>query len=193
MLAPDTKTHFQIAPICPMQLLFLLLSVRFGLQRPLEGPRGPNEPQIVFLGTSPSDIAMIYHSWARYSASTTPGEVFRPFWTKSELLTLPRDWFTSKKALQRPKWSLWDVPQKHDFGLWPWFIVLEPRKKVYSLGERINQPVPVKMSTWDFHTAQRGPGATWKTCQKCEKSKTEALRCLRVALVGFVPHPPPEN
>ena len=53
LLAPDTKTHFQTAPICPMQLLFLLLAVRFGLQMPLEGPRGPNEPQIVFLGTSP--------------------------------------------------------------------------------------------------------------------------------------------
>ena len=51
--APDTKTHFQTAPICPMQLVFLLSAVRFGLQMPLEGPRGPNEPQIVFLGTSP--------------------------------------------------------------------------------------------------------------------------------------------
>ena len=51
--APDTRTHLQTAPICAMQLLFLLLAVRFGLQMPLEGPRGPNEPEIVFLGTSP--------------------------------------------------------------------------------------------------------------------------------------------
>ena len=47
LLAPDTKTHFQTAPIYPMQLLFLLLAVRFGLQMPLEGPRGPNEPPIL--------------------------------------------------------------------------------------------------------------------------------------------------
>ena len=70
-----------------MQLLFLLLSVWFGLQRPLEAHRGPNEPEIVFLGTTP----VMYHAWALYSAPTTHGEVFRPFWTKSELLTLPRD------------------------------------------------------------------------------------------------------
>ena len=74
-----------------MQLLFLLLAVWFGLQRPLEGPRGPNEPQIVFLGRPPSDMTVIYHSLAHYSAPTTSGEVFRPLWTKSELLTLPRD------------------------------------------------------------------------------------------------------
>ena len=74
-----------------MQLLFLLLAVRFGLQMPLEGPRGPNEPQIVFLGRFPSDMTVIYHLLAHYSAPTTPGEVFRPLWTKSELLTLPRD------------------------------------------------------------------------------------------------------
>ena len=74
-----------------MQLLFLLLSVWCGLQRPLEAHRGPNEPEIVFLGTPPSDVTAIYHSWAHYSAPTTPGEVFRLLWTKSELLTLPRD------------------------------------------------------------------------------------------------------
>jgi len=71
-------------------------------------------------------MTVIYHLLAHYSAPTTPGEVFRPFWTKSELLTLPRDWFTSKKALQRPKWALWDVPQKHDFVIWPWFIAPGP-------------------------------------------------------------------
>ena len=53
--------------------------------------RGPNEAQIVFLGTPLSDITGVYHSWAHYSAPTTPGQVFRSFWTKSELLTLPRD------------------------------------------------------------------------------------------------------
>ena len=75
-----------------MQLVFLLLAVRFGLQMPLEGPRGPNEPQIVFLGTSPpGDMTVVYHLLAHYSAPTTPGEVFRPLCTKSELLTLPRD------------------------------------------------------------------------------------------------------
>ena len=74
-----------------MQLLFLLLSVWFGLQRPLEAHRGLNEPDIVFLGTSPSGMTVVYHSWAHYNAPTTPGEVFRPLWTKSELLTLPRD------------------------------------------------------------------------------------------------------
>ena len=91
LLAPITKTHFQTAPICPMQLLFLLLSVRFGLQRPLTGPRGPNEPQIVFLGTPQSEMTVIYRSWAHYSPPTTSGELFRPFWTKSELSTLPRE------------------------------------------------------------------------------------------------------
>ena len=85
LLAPDTKAHFQTAPIGPMKLLFLLLSVRFGLQRPLEGPRGPNEPEIVFLGTFPSGMIVIYHLLAHYSALTTPGEVFRPLCTKSDL------------------------------------------------------------------------------------------------------------
>ena len=28
---------------------------------PLEGPRGPNEPKIVFLGAPPSDITVVYH------------------------------------------------------------------------------------------------------------------------------------
>ena len=71
-------------------------------------------------------MTVIYHLLAHYNAPTTPGEVFRPFWTKYELLALPRDWFTSKKALQRPKWALWDVPQKHDFVIWPWFIAPGP-------------------------------------------------------------------
>ena len=46
------------------------------------------------------------------------------------------------------------------------------------------------MSTLDFHTAQRVTDTHHKSCQKCEKSKIEALGCLKVALVGFLEHPP---
>ena len=125
LLAPDTKTHFQTTPICPMQLLFLLLAVRFYLQMPLEGPRGRKmSPKSCFWGRPPSDMTVIYHLLAHYSASTTPGQVFRPFLTKSELWTLPRDWFTSKKALSEaqmsPNLCFWgDVPEWYDRLLGP--------------------------------------------------------------------------
>ena len=56
LLAPDTKTHFQTASICPMQLLFLLLAVRFGLQMPLEGPRGPKWARNRVFGDVPQVI-----------------------------------------------------------------------------------------------------------------------------------------
>ena len=69
-----------------------------------------------------SDMTVVYHLLAHYSAPTTSGEVFRPLCTKSDLLTIPRDWFTSKKALRRPKWArncyFGDAPQV----IWPWFI-----------------------------------------------------------------------
>ena len=45
--------RFQPAPMCYTQLLFLPLSVWFGLSRPLEASRGPNEPQISVFGMSP--------------------------------------------------------------------------------------------------------------------------------------------
>ena len=71
-----------------MHFLFLLLSVWFDLQRPLKAHRGTSEHEIVFSGAFPSDMTVNFHSWAHYSAPTTPGEVFRPLWTKSELFTL---------------------------------------------------------------------------------------------------------
>ena len=82
--------RFQPVPICHTQLLFLPLSVWFDLYRPLEVSRGPNEPKCVFSGRSQSDIIVMYHSWARVGPPTTSGEVSRPLWTKSDLLTLPR-------------------------------------------------------------------------------------------------------
>ena len=59
---------------------------------PLEASGGlqRNEPECVFSGRSYSDIIVIYHSWARVSPPTASGEVSRPLWTKSDLLTLPR-------------------------------------------------------------------------------------------------------
>ena len=53
--------RFQPAPICYTQLLFLPLSVWFGLSRPLEASRGPNEPQISVSGCPQSDTIAIYH------------------------------------------------------------------------------------------------------------------------------------
>ena len=83
-------------------------------------------PKSCFWGRPPSDMTVIYHSWAHYSAPTTPGELFHPIWTKSDLSTFPRDGFRSETII-----------------VWPF---LSP-EKVYTYGERIVRPVPVKMST----------------------------------------------
>ena len=53
--------------------------------RPKQPSRGPNEPEIVYLGYVPSDMTVVYRFWAHYSPPTTSGELFRPFWTKFEL------------------------------------------------------------------------------------------------------------
>ena len=45
--------RFQPAPTCYSQLLFPPLPVWFGLSRPLEASRGPNEPQISVFGMFP--------------------------------------------------------------------------------------------------------------------------------------------
>ena len=94
--------RFQPVPICHTQLLFLPLSVWFDLYRPLEVSRGPNEPKCVFSGRSQSDIIVMYHSWARVGPPTTSGEVSRPLWTKSDLLTLPRRWFRPEIIILSP-------------------------------------------------------------------------------------------
>ena len=57
---------------------------------PLEASRGPQRPKCVFSGPSQNDVIVMYHFWARVGPPTTSGEVSRPLWTKSDLLTLPR-------------------------------------------------------------------------------------------------------
>ena len=215
---------------------------------PLEGPVSPrykntfpkcsNLPYATFIPAlfcpvSGLSLTVIYHSWAHYSAPTTPGEVFRTLWTKSDLSTLPRDWFTSKKALRRPKWATMSVfwggapdwydrffsssgpstalPQHQgsssahfgpslssqlflgtDRGPKPSFCgrFWAPKKSVYLWGT--NSSTYFRQEEY-LRLSHRPEGSiyTWGACQKCKKSKTEALGCLRVALVGFLDHPPP--
>ena len=54
-------------------------------------PGAKMSPKSCFWGRPPSDMTVVYHLLAYYSAPTTSGEVFRPLCTKCDLLTLPRD------------------------------------------------------------------------------------------------------
>ena len=62
--------RFQPAPMCYTQLLFLPLSVWFGLSRPLEASRGPDEPQITVFRCRQSDVIGRYYFWARWMLPT---------------------------------------------------------------------------------------------------------------------------
>ena len=75
----NPKGHLQLAPIWHTQLLFLPLSVWFGLRRPLEASRGPNEPKSVFSGRPQSDIIVIDHFWICWTLPTCSNMPYTTF------------------------------------------------------------------------------------------------------------------
>ena len=61
---------------------------------------------------------------------------------------------------------------------------------MYVLGHLKIEHVAILVRTQYLYTAEIIPGATWQACQKCKKSKTAGLGCLRVATVAILEHPP---